>query len=110
MIQSVSIIQRFCDSNGYPLAGGKVFFYASGTSTKQAAYVDSKHTAQLPNPAILNTRGELEIWLDHALLYKVTLAPANDTDPPRKAICTVDQIIPGALIWPNTSAGRLKPF
>lgn len=83
---------RFVDNNGVPLAGGKVFTYASGTTTKQASYSDSTGTTPNANPVILDSRGEASIWLDQTLTYKIVLAPATDTDPPTAAFWTQDGI------------------
>jgi hypothetical protein len=42
---------------------------------------------------VLNTRGEANVWLTAGSAYKITLAPATDTDPPSNPIWTVDQIV-----------------
>jgi hypothetical protein len=83
---------RFVDNNGVPLAGGKVFTYVAGQTTKQATYTDASGATLNPNPVILDSRGEAAIWFDQTLAYKVTLAPSTDTDPPTAPIWTVDNI------------------
>jgi hypothetical protein len=40
MILSPLLRQRFFDSNGNPLAGGKLYSYAAGTTTPQSTYTD----------------------------------------------------------------------
>lgn len=84
--------QRFVDNNGVPLAGGKLFTYIAGSTTKQASYTDSTGTTPNANPVILDSRGEASVWLDQTLAYKVVLAPATDSDPPTNPIWTQDGI------------------
>lgn len=84
--------QRFCDSNGNPLAGGKLFTYTAGTVSKQNTYTDSTGTTPNPNPVILDSRGEAAVWPDTTLAYKYVLAPSTDTDPPSSPIWTIDGI------------------
>lgn len=82
---------RFVDANGNALVGGKLFTYAAGTTTKQTTYVDSLGITPNANPIILDARGECNCWM-LPLNYKLTLAPATDTDPPTNAIWTVDNV------------------
>ena len=102
-------IQRFVDSNGNALVGGKLFTYAAGTTTKLATYTDSGGLTQQTNPIILNARGEPEnnlgnsigIWLGPSA-YKFVLSPSTDTDPPTNPIWTLDNIEPSLLsLIPN---------
>lgn len=69
--------QQYFDSpNGRPLAGGKVYTYAAGTTTPKATYTDSAGLVPQANPIILNARGEpgSPIFWDGA--YKVVLKDA----------------------------------
>ncbi len=70
--------QRFDDSNGEPLAGGKVWTYQAGTTTHQASYTDSTGVTPNANPVILDSRGEANIWLDVTLSYKFEVLDSND--------------------------------
>lgn len=79
-------------SNGTPAAGFKVFFYQAGSTTKQAVYVDSTGATPATNPAIVDSLGELDIWLDITKSYKFVFANPNDTDPPTNPIWTRDNI------------------
>lgn len=88
--------QRFFDAAGIPLAGGKLFTYAAGSTTKQNSYTDSTGATPNTNPIILDAAGYCNLWLDQSLAYKLTLSPSTDTDPPTNPIWTVDQL--------NTSA------
>jgi hypothetical protein len=98
VIISAEPVWIFRDNNNNPLVGGKLFCYQAGTTTKQAAYTDSTGTTQLPNPIILNARGETAtatgascgVWLANGQAYKFVIAPATDTDPPTNPIWTVD--------------------
>lgn len=102
MYLSQTPVLQFFDSNGLLLVGGKLFLYEAGTTTKQAGFTDSTGDTALPNPVILNARGEIAptatgtscgLWLDPTLAYKMVLAPATDTDPPTNPIWTIDQIV-----------------
>ena len=68
---------QFFDANGNPLAGGKLYTYASGTSTPLATYTDYTGTTANTNPIILDSRGECNLWLSGAL-YTLTLKTATD--------------------------------
>lgn len=70
------IIFRYTDAAGAPLAGGKVYFYESGTSTPKDTYADEDKAVTNANPVILNARGEADIFLSGA--YKVVVYDSND--------------------------------
>lgn len=95
-------ILQFWDDNGLFLVGGQLFTYAGSSTTKQAAFTDATGNVSLPNPIVLNARGEISasamgtscgLWLDPTLEYKFVLAPADDTDPPTNPIWTLDNIV-----------------
>jgi hypothetical protein len=72
---------QFLDNAGNVLTGGKIFTYASGTTTPQITYVDSTGTTPHPNPIILDAAGRVpggEIWLTDGLVYKFVLKDSND--------------------------------
>lgn len=50
---------QYLDGSGNPLAGGKVYFYSSGTTTLTNTYADSGLTIPNPNPMILDGAGRL---------------------------------------------------
>lgn len=77
---------QFFDANGNPLAGGKLYTYASGTSTPLVTYADSTGTSANTNPIILDSRGEANVWLGSAL-YTMSLYSATNV-----LIWTVDGI------------------
>lgn len=102
MILAPAPVQQYTDNNGNLLAGGQLFVYAAGTTTKQAPFTDATGNTALPDPVILNARGEVApsaigtscgMWLDPTLAYKFVLAPANDTDPPTNPFWTIDNVV-----------------
>lgn len=74
------------DSNGAPLAGGKVYTYEAGTSTPKQTFTDSTEATTNANPIILDASGRADIWLDTGS-YKFVLRDADDN-----LIKTVDNI------------------
>jgi hypothetical protein len=69
--------QRFFDSNGDPLSGGKLYAYAAGTTTFQDTYQDQAGSALNANPIILDADGEADVWISEAG-YKFRLDDSND--------------------------------
>lgn len=69
--------QRFFDSNGEPLVGGKLFSYQAGTSTPLATYTDQSGSVENPNPVILDANGECDVWLGSSS-YKFVLFDSSD--------------------------------
>ena len=54
----------FTDSNGAPLAGGKIYTYVTGTSTPATVYQDSSLATPWSNPIILPADGKVTIYQD----------------------------------------------
>lgn len=77
---------RFVDDNGDPLASGKVYTYAAGTSTPLATYTDKDAGTPNANPVVLDARGEADIWLSNSS-YKIVLKDSDDN-----LIYTVDDL------------------
>lgn len=69
---------RFFDSNGAPLALGKLYSYEAGTDTPLSIYSNSDLTSTHTNPAILSASGEITVFVPSATLYKFDLYDAND--------------------------------
>ena len=80
------------NQNGVPLAGGKLFTYAAGTSTKLATYADPAGNTTNNNPILLDANGQCDCFLQGGLAYKLVLAPATDTDPPTSPYWTEDNV------------------
>lgn len=71
---------QFFSDNGVPLAGGKLYTYAAGTTTPLATYTSSTGATPHANPIVLDSAGRVpsEIWLTSSASYKFTLkTPAN---------------------------------
>jgi hypothetical protein len=66
-------LTQFLGSSGSPLAGGKVYTYAAGTSTLQATYTDSTAGTANANPVVLDSAGRGAIWLGASKSYKVVV-------------------------------------
>lgn len=71
---------QFFDNNGDPLVGGKLYTYASGTTTPQVTYTSATGVTPNSNPIILNGGGRVpaEIWLTDGLEYKFVLYSSTD--------------------------------
>jgi len=65
-------------ADGTPLAGGQVYLYTAGTSTPATAYQDEALTVPLPNPVILDSRGEAVIYIAEEAGYKLVVKDADD--------------------------------
>lgn len=96
--------QQFFDDESHALIGGQIFTDASGTPNNLATYTSASGQTHNPNPEIANARGEMEIWLPASVDFDMTLAPADDTDPPTNPIWTVLAVgIEGLIYWPQVS-------
>ena len=70
--------QQWLDGNGRPLAGGKLYFYATATTTPLNTYSDSALSTPNANPVVADSAG---VWGDIFLsgsAYKVVLKDADD--------------------------------
>lgn len=65
------------DSNGAPLAGGKLYTYDAGTSTPKTTYTDKYATSANTNPVVLDANGYADVWLDTGG-YKFVLKDSLD--------------------------------
>jgi len=66
---------QFFDNNGNPLAGGKIYTYAAGTTTEVATYTSSSGGTANANPIVLDSAGRTpaQIWLTEGSSYKFVL-------------------------------------
>jgi hypothetical protein len=74
------------DSDGKPLAGGKVYTYSAGTTTSKATYTTMAGTVANPNPVILGQNGKAKIFLSDGS-YRLQIKDSNDA-----LIDDIDQI------------------
>lgn len=83
------------DEDGNPVSGGKLFFYATGTSTPASVYSDVGLTTPLTNPVVADSAGRCApVYLAHTAIYrcKVTTAAGatiRDVDPVDNALATL---------------------
>jgi hypothetical protein len=68
---------QFFTAAGIPLVGGKLFTYASGTTSPLATYTDDTGLFANTNPVILDSRGEASVWLGPSR-YTFVLKDSND--------------------------------
>jgi hypothetical protein len=83
------VAAQFFDNNGVPLAGGKLFTYAAGTTTPQVSYTTNAGDVAHSNPIILDSAGRVpggEIWIT-SQRYKFVLKDSTDV-----LIATYDNI------------------
>lgn len=73
---------QFFDSNGVPLAGGRLYTYAAGSTTPETSYTASDGLTANSNPIILNSAGRVsgttEVWLTITTAYKFVLKTDAD--------------------------------
>jgi len=76
------VAAQFFTNTGAVLTGGKLFTYAAGTTTPQAAYTSSNGGTAWTNPIVLDAAGRVsgsgEIWLTDGISYKFLLKDSND--------------------------------
>lgn len=78
--------QQFLDNSGNPLSGGKLYTFASGTSTPLATYTSAALNVANTNPIVLDSAGRATIFLTTAS-YKFVLATSADV-----VVWTVDNV------------------
>lgn len=75
------VAAQFLDNNGNVLTGGKIYTYASGTTTPQATFTSAAGTTAHSNPIILDASGRVpsgEIWLTDGSQYKFVIKTADE--------------------------------
>jgi hypothetical protein len=70
--------KAFDPDTGALLAGGKLASFVCGSSTPTSTYADSTGVTVNANPGILDGSGELAVWLDPAVCYKLVLKDSSD--------------------------------
>ena len=73
---------QFFDANGVPLAGGRLYTYAAGSTTPETTYTSSTGATANSNPIILDSAGRVsgttEVWLTITTAYKFVLKTDAD--------------------------------
>lgn len=86
----------FIPGGNQPAAGGQLFSYITGTSTKLNTFTTSSGAVANSNPIVLDSGGFItgsgEVWLIQSSTYRFILAPSTDTDPPASPYWTRDSI------------------
>ena len=75
------------DTNGDPVAGGKLHTYAAGTTTNQATYSDVNLTSANANPVVLDAAGRATLYIPAGASFKYVLKSSTDV-----TIWTADNI------------------
>lgn len=86
------LFQQLFDNDGLILAGGKIYAYASLTTTPLATFTDATETVASPNPIVLDAAGRCEFWLAENVAYTFVLKDVDGV-----TIKTIDDIIVNAL-------------
>lgn len=93
---SLSLSQQF-DSQGIPLSGGKLYFFANGTSTPQSAYQDTGLTIAHANPITLDASGRVPPFYLADGFIKIRLA-----DSVGNTVIAADGLL---VIGPSSGSG-----
>jgi microcystin-dependent protein len=102
---------RAWDSNGDPLAGGKLYSYEAGTSTPLATYTDEQLTTPHTNPIILDASGEATIFIEDGVAYKFNLTDADDVQQDNWPVDNIEIISPTPVVPPAAvPTGAILPY
>lgn len=72
-------VPQYLSDNVTALAGGKLYFYVTGTSTPLDTYTNSSLTTPNANPVILDSAGRIpEIYAAYTSVYRVVLKTSAD--------------------------------
>ena len=93
---NIALSQQF-DTQGRPLSGGLLYFYAAGTTTPQTAYQDTDLTIPLPNPIELDSSGRIPMFYLADGDIKIRL-----TDDSGVTLISQDNLL---VIGPSTGTG-----
>ena len=99
-------LDRLVDSDGNPVAGGKVFVYDAGTTNAKDVFTDNALTVAAANPIIADGGGYIEPRYVGTGDYKLVITDANDV-----TIKTADNLT-GALAtaaFENDEATPITP-
>lgn len=91
---------QYTDNNGDPLAGGKIYFYESGTTTPKDTYTDQGAGTANANPVILDSAGRGAIWIDGS--YKIVVKTSADVTLDTKDVVTSFSTASGTTVTDST--------
>ncbi len=100
----IDVRRQFVTAAGVPLSGGKLHFYAAGTSTRKDTYADADGTTVNSNPVVLNSHGFPDVGIYGTTgAYKIVLTDSADA-----VIWTEDGVVP--LIVANDTQTEWTTF
>lgn len=106
-VQVDFLVAGLRDSNGEPLALGKVFHYVAGTTTDKDVYTAYDKSATAAQPVVLDANGKALIYADGA--YKFVIKDANDV-----TLYTHDNLFfeydDGVATYGGTSSGAANTY
>lgn len=70
-VQVESVISGLTDSSGNPLAGGKIYTYACGTTTNKTTWQDGAKAVAHANPVVLDAEGKKLIFADGCYKFRI---------------------------------------
>jgi hypothetical protein len=101
-VQVESLWSGLTDNNGQPLAAGKVFTYAAGTTTPVSLFTAADKSTSATNPLILDAYGKAQVWADGR--YKFVVKTSADV-----TLYTLDNLLYGfddtTVLYGGTSTG-----
>ena len=100
--EPLSTPARAADANGRAISGARWFFYASGTTTLQAAFTAPTLAAAHPNPVVADNGGIFApVYFDPAKTYRAVLRAATGT----ANIMDIDPVNPVLFSQLKTASG-----
>lgn len=101
MSGSISLsLDQLLNSLGTPLSGGKIYFYAAGTTTPQSAYQDSDLTIPHANPMVLNSVGYVPQFYLADGFIKIRVTDSNGVEQ-----LAADNIL---VVGPSSGSGGVS--
>lgn len=101
MSGSISLsLDQLLNSLGTPLSGGKIYFYAAGTTTPQSAYQDSDLTILHANPLVLNSVGYVPQFYLADGFIKIRVTDSNGVEQ-----LAADNIL---VVGPSSGSGGVS--
>lgn len=97
----VALNFRGFNANNAPLAGGKLYTYAAGTTTPLSTYTTRAGNIANANPVVLDANGEADVWTTPGVLYKFVLKDASDV-----TLRTVDNVPSGSMDTTTTDVAN----
>lgn len=91
---------QFFDDNGDPLAAGKLYTYAAGTTTPKATYTTAAGTTPNANPVVLDSAGRAVVFLDGSYKFRLETAASvlvrevDNVSAFTTSAVTIDSILP----------------